>query len=196
MSPIVRSDLLFSEVGEELIVFDPLAKTAHHLNDEAASIFLDASSGSTLDLGDDKILRALAAFAERGLLDRISRRKLIANLSTGLAAPLIASVLVPTPAAAASESVFAIDDIYETEEDSILVIPEADGVLANDLFSPPGTASLVEAPSHGSVTLDADGSFTYIPDADYVGLDTFLYQLTTSAGSAQATVIIQVLPVG
>ncbi|MCA9796607.1 MAG: hypothetical protein KC910_32585, partial [Candidatus Eremiobacteraeota bacterium] len=61
MSPIVRSDLLFSEVGKELIVFDPVAKVAHHLNDEAAAIFLEASNESSLDLQDDKVVRALAA---------------------------------------------------------------------------------------------------------------------------------------
>ncbi|MBK8386163.1 MAG: cadherin-like domain-containing protein [Candidatus Accumulibacter sp.] len=34
--------------------------------------------------------------------------------------------------------------------------------------SPPG-------PSHGSVVVNADGSFTYTPDADYHGPDSFTY---------------------
>ncbi|MGE0491125.1 MAG: Ig-like domain-containing protein [Vulcanimicrobiota bacterium] len=89
----------------------------------------------------------------------------------------------------------AFDDSYQTDEDTILVISAATGILANDIFSPPGTASLVESPPHGSLTLNADGSFIYLPDADFVGTDSFTYQLTTSAGSAQAMVIINVIPV-
>ncbi|MCA9796889.1 MAG: cadherin-like domain-containing protein, partial [Candidatus Eremiobacteraeota bacterium] len=128
-------------------------------------------------------------------LDRISRRKLIASVGLGLAAPLIASVLVPTPAAAESATVVAFNDTYQTDEDTLLVTSAGTGVLANDVFSPPGTASLVDPPSHGNIILNTDGSFSYNPDADFVGTDSFSYQLTTSAGSAQATVTINVFPV-
>ncbi|MBK8577074.1 MAG: cadherin-like domain-containing protein [Candidatus Accumulibacter sp.] len=40
------------------------------------------------------------------------------------------------------------------------------------------TSALPTGPSHGSVVVNADGSFTYTPDADYHGPDSFTYTLT------------------
>jgi CSLREA domain-containing protein len=71
----------------------------------------------------------------------------------------------------------AVDDLYSTDEDTPLTI-EAPGVLLND-SDPDGdtlTAVLVSAVSHGTLTLNGDGSFTYVPDADFNGTDTFTYQ--------------------
>jgi len=34
---------------------------------------------------------------------------------------------------------------------------------------------VVDLPSHGSLTLASDGSFTYDPDSGYTGLDLFTY---------------------
>jgi hypothetical protein len=58
-----------------------------------------------------------------------------------------------------------------------LTIP-ARGVLAND-SDPDGdplTAVLVTGPAHGTLTLDADGSFNYTPAAGYSGPDSFTYR--------------------
>ena len=51
------------------------------------------------------------------------------------------------------------------------------GVLANDtdVDGDALTASLVTQPAHGTLSLNADGSFTYTPDANYNGADTFTY---------------------
>ena len=48
-------------------------------------------------------------------------------------------------------------------------------------------------PSHGTLTLHADGSFTYTPDAGYNGTDTFTYTATDGdLTSVAATVTITV----
>ncbi len=71
----------------------------------------------------------------------------------------------------------------------------APGVLAN-AFDPNGTtltAQLVLGPTHGSVTLNGDGSFSYIPLSTYVGTDSFTYQATdgtTKTNVATATITI------
>ena len=64
----------------------------------------------------------------------------------------------------------AVDDAYSTDEDTPLNIP-VKGVLANDtdVDNTVITAVLVSGPSHGSLTLNADGSFTYTPTANYNG---------------------------
>src|SRR5262249_39348144 len=71
----------------------------------------------------------------------------------------------------------ANDDSYSTQKNVPLSITGF-GVLANDVW-PPGitpTASVVTGPTHGVLPfLDAFGSFTYTPNADFVGTDTFTY---------------------
>ncbi|RFM31929.1 Ig-like domain-containing protein, partial [Chitinophaga silvisoli] len=52
-------------------------------------------------------------------------------------------------------------------------------VLTNDT-DPEGnalTASLITAPVHGTVVLNADGSFTYTPNKDFNGLDSLKYKV-------------------
>ncbi len=70
----------------------------------------------------------------------------------------------------------ATADSYMTPENQALVVA-APGVLAND-SDPNGDtiqAKLVTGPSHGSLTLNLNGSFTYTPAASYVGDDSFIY---------------------
>ena len=42
------------------------------------------------------------------------------------------------------------------------------------------TATLVTGPAHGDLTLNGDGSFTYTPDANYSGTDTFTYKASNA----------------
>ncbi len=91
----------------------------------------------------------------------------------------------------------AVDDSYSTDVNMTLSIA-APGVLGNDTNadSNPLTAVLGTAPSNGTVTLNANGSFTYIPDADYTGPDSFTYTAQNGAAfSNTATVSITVYSV-
>jgi hypothetical protein len=94
-------------------------------------------------------------------------------------------------------------DSYTTNEDTPLTVA-APGVLANDQdadSAPTVTAVLVTPPSHGTLTLNADGSFAYIPAANYSGADSFTYNASLAYGpdgpvvSLPATVSITILPV-
>ncbi|TLM80502.1 MAG: tandem-95 repeat protein, partial [Actinobacteria bacterium] len=78
------------------------------------------------------------------------------------------------PAAAAP---VANDDTYAATEDATLTVA-APGVLANDTDpnADPLTASIITTPTHGTVTLNADGSFVYVPAPDYFGPDSFTYR--------------------
>ncbi len=57
------------------------------------------------------------------------------------------------------------------------------------------TYTLVRSPRRGEVTLAADGSFTYTPKKNKVGVDSFTFTAADSAGnvSREATVTVQIL---
>jgi VCBS repeat-containing protein len=80
------------------------------------------------------------------------------------------------------------------DEDTPLTIAAA-GVLGNDSDGEGSAlhAVLVSGPAHGTLTLNADGSFTYTPAADYNGADSFTYRANDGeADSNVATVAIAV----
>jgi VCBS repeat-containing protein len=91
----------------------------------------------------------------------------------------------------------AAADAYTTTEDAGLT-GAAPGVLANDTDADgdPITAGRATAAGHGTATLHADGSFSYTPDPDYHGTDTFSYRAGDgTAATAPATVTITITPV-
>ena len=86
------------------------------------------------------------------------------------------------------------NDAYSQPTGSVLRVP-APGVLANDRDpdSDPITVSLRTSPTHGALGLEADGSFVYIPVADFVGTDHFVYDVRDPySGMASASVTITV----
>jgi len=95
-----------------------------------------------------------------------------------------------------STPIAANNDVYYTDTNTTLTV-SAPGVQANDIAADLGsfTSIVVTNPSNGTVALNSDGSFTYIPDASYVGTDTFTYQDVEGSNTSNvATVTINVLP--
>jgi VCBS repeat-containing protein len=92
----------------------------------------------------------------------------------------------------------AADNQYAVDEDHTLTVV-APGVLANDTDpADPLTAQLVgSGPSHAeSFTLNDDGSFTYTPQENFNGTDTFIYTANDGTDDSNvATVTITVNPV-
>jgi len=90
----------------------------------------------------------------------------------------------------------AVNDLYSTNANTALN-QAAPGVLNNDT-DPQGvslTAQLVSGPSHGTLTLNTNGSFAYAPAASYVGSDSFTYSANNGTNSSNvAMVTIAVLP--
>ena len=80
----------------------------------------------------------------------------------------------------------ADDDSYSTDEDTPLNVA-APGVLDNDtdVENDSLTAVLVTGPSHGALTLNANGSFSYTPAANYNGPDSFTYKANDGTDDSQ-----------
>lgn len=71
----------------------------------------------------------------------------------------------------------AVDDQYTLNTGETRAVDAVHGVLANDLDpdGDPLVALLDDDAHHGQLTLESDGSFTYIPDPGFVGVDHFRY---------------------
>lgn len=84
------------------------------------------------------------------------------------------------------------DDSYRALPGATLQVSAAKGVLANDLDPnlDDMTATLVDDVSHGTLTLNENGSFEYAPEAGYEGSDQFTYKANDgTAGSASAATV-------
>ena len=93
-----------------------------------------------------------------------------------------------------SNAPVAAADSYSWQNGDQALVVAAPGVLANDsdFQAGPLTAVLVSGPSHGSLDLRADGSFTYLPDAGFGGADSFSYVASDGRSSSPAVVTIDV----
>lgn len=86
----------------------------------------------------------------------------------------------------------AAADSYTANEDEVLTVSASGGVLANDTDANGDSlsAQLVTGPSHGTVSLNADGSFTYTPNADFAGEDEFRYRATDGTFTSPQTEVV------
>jgi len=84
-------------------------------------------------------------------------------------------------------------DTYNAVEEGTLTI-NAPGVLENDTDADQLTASVVNGPSNGNLTLESDGSFEYTPNDGFSGTDQFTYQAADPFGLTDETTVE--LPVG
>ncbi len=98
-----------------------------------------------------------------------------------------------------SNPIKAVTHKYLTTPDQELVVSAALGVLlgASGPNGVPLSPSVASPPAHGSLTLDNDGSFTYVPNSGYAGSDSFAYRVTDPSGNyatAQVTVTVAAPP--
>ncbi|MEB3356612.1 MAG: DUF4347 domain-containing protein [Synechococcales bacterium] len=89
----------------------------------------------------------------------------------------------------------ADDDSYTTEFETVLTVNAANGVLDGDSDADGDdlTAAIATNPSNGTVSLNDNGSFSYTPNAEFSGTDSFTYTVSDgNGGSDTATVSITV----
>jgi large repetitive protein len=77
--------------------------------------------------------------------------------------------------------------VAENQSTSINIRPAVTGSFTSD--------AIASNPAHGTATQGAVGIITYTPAANFVGSDSFAYEVTGAGGSSAAIVSIQVTPV-
>ncbi len=107
-----------------------------------------------------------------------------------------ANATVTINVSAAPTPPVATNDTYSVQSGQTLTVAAATGVLGNDT-NPAGTgtlsAQLVTGPTSGTLSLNANGGFTYTPATGFAGPATFTYRSTNgTTTSANATVTINV----
>lgn len=85
----------------------------------------------------------------------------------------------------------AVADAYSVNENVALIVPVVSGVLSNDTDPETDTltAVLVNNVSNGSLTLSADGSFTYTPNTNYSGFDSFTYKANDGTSDSNTVTV-------
>ena len=103
------------------------------------------------------------------------------------------------PAAVMTLSIRGREDKAPVAQDSVLEtyknLSNAGKLLASDPEEENLTYTLVRQPRRGSVEIREDGTFTYTPKKNKVGVDSFTYTAADPAGnvSREATVTVQIL---
>lgn len=108
------------------------------------------------------------------------------------------TVTVTVNITAVADPPTAVNRSYNVNEDATLSVA-APGALMGTTDPEGGTftAQVASMPSNGTLTFNANGSFTYVPAPNFNGSDSFTYTAKDSTGlsSAPATVTIVVAPV-
>lgn len=184
--------------------------TSEELLDGLAHVVIFSRSSNTISLYVDGQVdtRSDAGTAARGTFDMIIGRLASGNLPfSGDIAEIHVynDDLTAEEATTLNTELFgryrnlqpnASDDLYVIDEDTTLIVDDIQGVLNND--SDPEnsalTVTLIERPM-GNLMLRPDGSFTYKPDPDFFGSDTFTYRASDGQEESQiATVSLEILP--
>lgn len=193
-------------LADECPSFAPAVKATHDA-EEAEDLAegvrkVVALSDIFEDADGDDLTITLAASGEEvtildakesyGLTDKVTFQS-VANPENGVEVTVTFTAKDPTKKTATYKLTFvlsdtenaptAVNDAYTMKEDDTLTVTATKGVLAND-FDGDGdgfTAELVTEPEHGTLTFNAKGSFTYAPETDFFGTDSFTYVLNETA---------------
>ena len=118
------------------------------------------------------------------------------NTSTDYVSDTVANVAInvasindrPTFQAIATQAVTAGESFASPSS----LFQAASNDVDGDILQP----VLVSGPSNGSLTLNPDGSFIYVPDPDFLGIDTFQWQASDGDLLSEVeTVVLEVIPV-
>jgi VCBS repeat-containing protein len=187
-APLAANDAYTVYQGATLAVAAPgvLANDSDPDHDPITAVLETGPAHGTLALAANGSFTYVSAAGYTGA-DSFTYRA-----SDGALAGNVATVSITV---VANRAPIARADSYSTLQGTALTVA-APGVLANDT-DPNGnalTAVLVTGPTKGTLTLNANGSFTYRPNAAATGFDRFTYRANDGAlNSAAVTVTVTLL---
>ena len=187
--PVAHNDQYSTPEDTALVVFAPgvLVNDTDSDNDALSAILAAGPSNGVLTLNSN------GGFAYTPNTNFNGVDSFTYRASDGITNSQLATVTITV--VGTNDAPIARNDQYATPEDTALVIP-LPGVLAND-SDPDGdalSAILASNPPNGNLTLQTNGSFTYLPNTNFSGVDTFTYRaIDGDTNSNLATVTITVV---
>jgi len=156
------------------------------VNDDGTGITVTSNTGPLFGAVTQNADGSLSYTPAAGFSGPDSYTYTITDSSGGTATATVNILVTPT----------AVDDTYAVAYETTLNVNALAGVFDNDLATSP-TVTANTNPTNGSLTINADGSFSYTPNAGFTGPDSFTYTLTDSSGqTSTATVTLNVAPPG
>ena len=167
---------------------------------QGRTVFLDADNNGSLDTGESsQLTNAQGAYRFTDLGPATYRVRTVQPQgwagtapAGGMAEVAMTSGLVAANLDFGSNNLppVAQGDAYSVDEDRLLTV-NAPGVLGND--NDPGndalSANLVTGTAHGVLSFNTDGSFSYQPDHDYFGADSFTYRAYDGQAYSEITTV-------
>lgn len=130
-------------------------------------------------------------------IDKLANMEWLQFLDTRIELGTGTSTVEPPapPVVDVNDAPIAVNDSYTTGRNTKLTVTAASGVLKNDADADgdPLSVVLVSGPGKGSLSLKADGSFTYSPSRNFTGTVSFTYKATDAegaTGTAKVTITV------
>ncbi|MEJ0074504.1 MAG: Ig-like domain-containing protein [Alphaproteobacteria bacterium] len=182
----IGADILDGGAGDDRFVY--------HLGDGADQINNFVAGFGTDDKVDLRAVPAVQSFAQLQLLMSQSGGDTLIDFGNGSSITL--NGVLPG-ALSADDFLFNVAPVAQDSSASGNEDNAINGALvASDLDSPSLTYSRVSQAAHGTVTVNPDGTFSYTPNADFNGTDSFTFKANDgSLDSNVATVHLTVNPV-
>ncbi len=208
------SDISFSQQSATAVVLNddtqqaPIARADTFTIAEdgtlTGSVLADNGQGSDVDPDGDPLMVSVVTLPANGSLtlspngDLIYRPDADFNgsdgftyrISDGVATATATASITVTPV---NDAPMAINDTFTIAEDQQLtgsVLADNGFGADGDVDGDPLTVAVSGAAASGSVSLQSDGSFTYTPNAQFSGTDTFTYILSDGNLTDTGTVTI------
>jgi VCBS repeat-containing protein len=204
-APVAQSDAYTMDENGTLAPSTSLLAIATDADGDALeALLVSAPSYGTL------VLNADGMFTYKPATDFTGTDSFTYKVNDGQADSNVATIMITVNPV--NQAPVAQDDGYSVDQDNVLTAsvtalnacaiaagtPTAPvGVLNNDTDpnGDPLTSVLVGGPANGTLAFNADGTFTYTPNAGWSGTDSFTYRASDGqADSNVATVMITVQP--
>ena len=144
--------------------------------------------GLQINATTGEIFGTLTSGSSQGAIGGVYQTVITATDSDGASESLLVPWTVQNIAPIATADSFTTIEQVSVSGNVLVNDSDPDGDILTINTSP------VSGPTHGTVILNADGSFTYTPRENFNGTDSFVYQLSDGNGgftNATVTIVIQ-----
>ncbi len=108
-----------------------------------------------------------------------------------LSAVVTVTITVNAPPPPPNQVPVTGDDFYITSRNQILSVQAATGLLSNDSDADgdPLAVTIATTPTNGTLMLQGDGSFVYLPTNDFTGVDVFTYRASDGKSTSALAIV-------